>query len=54
MLEKSEPMSLTIVSEKSDSYYSGMLPGTVARLYTDDDLKVHLGPLAEWCDAEFI
>lgn len=49
-----QQLSMTIVSEKSDSYYSGMLPGTVANLYAEDDLKVWLAPLAAWCNANFI
>lgn len=46
--------SLTLVSETPVSYYSGMLPGSVAGLYTEDDIKVQLAPLAAWCNAEFI
>lgn len=47
-------ITLTIVSDGPRSYYSGMLPGTVAQLYADEDIMVHLGPVAEWCKADFI
>lgn len=52
--EDQPKITLTIVSDGPRSYYSGMLPGTVAQLYTDDDIMVHLGPVAEWCKADFI
>lgn len=45
---------MTLVTESAVSFYSGMLPGTVSKLYTDEDLKVHLKPLAEWCNADYI
>jgi len=45
---------LTLVTESEYSFYSGMLPGTVSKLYGDDDLKVFLEPVAQWCNAEFI
>ena len=48
------PMKMTLINESAVSYYSGMLPGTVSKLYTDEDLKIHLAPLAEWCGAEYI
>lgn len=54
MVEQPDMIKLTIVSERDISYYSGMLPGTVSKLYKDDDLVVHLEPLAAWCQAEFI
>lgn len=31
-----------------------MLPGTVSKLYTDEELKVDLEPVAKWCDANYI
>jgi len=55
---------MTLVTEAPLSYYSGMLPGASSRkinesdcsieLYTDDDIKVHLEPLADWCGAEYV
>jgi len=32
------PTSLTLINEAPASYYSGMLPGTVSKLYQDRDL----------------
>jgi len=31
-----------------------MLPGSVSKLYTEDDIKVHLEPLAKWCGANYV
>jgi selenide,water dikinase len=45
---------LTLVTESPISYYSGMLPGTVSKLYEEDDIKIHLEPLAKWCKAEYV
>lgn len=45
---------LTLINEAPASYYSGMLPGTVSKLYTDEDLKVQMEPLAKWCKADYI
>ena len=36
------------------SYYSSMLPGSVADLYEEDELKINLEALAKWSGAEFI
>ena len=47
-------IKLTLVSDTNVSYYSGMLPGSVSKLYTDEDIMVQLGPLAAWSQAEFI
>lgn len=54
-LVKDKPeLSLTLVTDSPVSYYSGMLPGSVSHLYTDDDIKVHLEPLAKWSNANYI
>jgi len=47
-------MKVTLINEAPLSYYSGMLPGSVSKLYTDDDIKIHLEPLAIWCAADYI
>ena len=53
--EEGQPkIELTLVSDGQASYYSGMLPGSVSGLYSDADIMVWLGPLAAWCNAEFI
>jgi selenide,water dikinase len=54
-LVKDKPeVSITLVTDGPVSYYSGMLPGSVSQLYTEDDIKVHLEPLATWSAASFI
>ena len=45
---------LTLVSETSTAYYSGMLPGSAAGLYKNEQIQVHLKPLATYCNADFI
>lgn len=44
-------IDLTLISETPVSYYSGMLPGTVAGLYKNEDIMVQLEPLAKWSKA---
>ena len=46
--------NLTLVNEAPASYYSGMLPGTVSKLYGDKDIQIEMAPLAKWCGAEYI
>jgi NADH dehydrogenase FAD-containing subunit len=50
----SPKIELTLVSDSAKSYYSGMLPGSVSGLYKDEDIMVHLEPLAKWCKAAWI
>jgi selenide, water dikinase len=52
--DSSDAYKMILVSETATSYYSGMLPGTVAGLYTEKDLQIELGPLSTWSGAEFI
>ena len=47
-------IEMTLVSDAPRSYYSGMLPGSISTLYKDEDIMVHLEPLAKWCKAEWI
>jgi len=47
-------VELTIVTEAPVAFYSGMLPGAVSKLYTDNDITIHLKPLAKWCNAEYV
>ncbi|MDX2231937.1 MAG: selenide, water dikinase SelD [Leptolyngbyaceae cyanobacterium bins.349] len=44
---------LTLISEASESAYSGMLPGRVAGFYTDEECHVNLSALAEFAGAQF-
>ena len=52
--EQGNDYEMTLVSESSTSYYSGMLPGSVSGLYTEKDLQIELEPLAIWSGANFI
>lgn len=45
---------ITLITDNPVSYYSGMLPGSTSSLYTEDQIKVHLEPLAKWCKANYI
>jgi hypothetical protein len=45
---------ITLISEMEHSFYSGMLPGAVAKLYTDEELKVNLKTTAIWSEAQHI
>jgi selenide,water dikinase len=47
-------LSLTLVTDGPLSFYSGMLPGSISELYTENDITVHLEPLAKWSNAGFI
>lgn len=47
-------VKLTLITENPVSYYSGMLPGSVSELYTEDDIKVHLEPLSVWSQATYV
>ena len=45
---------LTIVTDDPVAFYSEMLPGAVSNLYSNNDLIIHLEPLAIWSHAEYI
>jgi selenide, water dikinase len=44
---------LTLISEDSDTPYSGMLPGHVAGVYTHDECHIDLRSLCQWAGAQF-
>ena len=46
--------TVTLINEAPVAYYSGMLPGAVARLYRNEEIIIHMAPLAEWSCAEYI
>ena len=48
------PVQLILVNESAASYYSGMLPGSVSKLYTPEDIMIEMAPLAKWCKAEYV
>jgi selenide,water dikinase len=43
---------LTLISDASESAYSGMLPGRIAGFYTDEECHVNLCTLAEFAGAQ--
>lgn len=45
---------LTLVSEKVNTPYSGMLPGLIAGHYKEDDVHVDLARLCSWANVRFI
>lgn len=45
---------LTLITEASQTPYSGMLPGHVAGLYTHDECHIELRPLAEFAQAQLL
>jgi pyridine nucleotide-disulfide oxidoreductase family protein len=47
-------IELTLVSPHATTPYSGMLPGTIAGHYTNDQSSIALGPLANWAGARFV
>jgi NADH dehydrogenase FAD-containing subunit len=49
-----ESVKLTIVNEGPKSYYSGMMPGTVSKLYPNKQLMIEVPPLATWCNADYV
>lgn len=45
---------ITLVSESAFAYYSGMIPGCVAGLYSEAETRMELRPLCRWAGARFI
>ncbi len=45
---------LTLVSEKVDTPYSGMLPGLIAGHYSPEDVHIDLARLCSWANVRFI
>ena len=45
-----EPQGLRLVllSDYTKAFYSGMLPGSISRLYTPDQIQIDLKSLCEW------
>lgn len=52
--ESDFPIHMTQASEYAKSYYSGMLPGATAAIYDPSQIQVELGPVAKWCNVDFI
>ena len=47
-------IELTLVSPGATTPYSGMLPGTIAGHYTNEQASIALGPLTHWAGARFV
>lgn len=47
-------LQITLISPDVRTAYSGMLPGVVARHYTEDDIHIELMPLCQFAGARFI
>jgi len=45
-------LRITLITEASESAYSGMIPGRIAGCYTDEDCHVNLCALAEFAGAQ--
>ena len=51
---RSPNMRVTLIDLEKSASYSGMIPGCVAGLYTPDQTLIHLEPLCDWADVEFL
>lgn len=51
---RSPNLHVTLIDLEKAASYSGMIPGCVAGLYTPDQTLIHLEPLCEWADVEFL
>lgn len=49
-----EHLDVTLIDVNPSASYSGMVPGCVAKLYTPDQTKLHLKPLCNWANIEFV
>ncbi|MEM7098307.1 MAG: selenide, water dikinase SelD [Pseudomonadota bacterium] len=45
---------LTLISEQRNTPYSGMLPGCIAGIYSEDDIHINLDRLSQFASARFI
>ncbi|MBM3264971.1 MAG: selenide, water dikinase SelD, partial [candidate division Zixibacteria bacterium] len=45
---------VTLIADRPVAWYSGMLPGCLAGLYTPDEIGVELRPLARWAGVRFV
>jgi len=54
LVKDRDDMEITIITDHARSYYSGMLPGSVSTLYKDEQIMVHIEPIAVWSHATYI
>lgn len=45
---------VVLVDQNPLAFYSGMMPGCVAQLYTAAQTHIQLTPLAKWASVEFV
>lgn len=51
---RSQNLHVTLIDAQTTASYSGMVPGCVAKLYTPEQTLLHLQPLCEWANIDFI
>ena len=49
-----EGVRVTLIDPLESASYSGMVPGAVGQLYTPEQTKIHLKPLAAWAGIAFV
>ena len=47
-------LTVTVIDLQRSACYSGMVPGCISQLYSPEDTLLHLEPLCEWADIQFI
>jgi hypothetical protein len=47
-------VNLTLVTDTSTAFFSGMVPGAISNFYTNDDVTIFLKPLAKWSHSKYI
>ncbi len=47
-------LRVTLISDSSTAFYSGMLPGCIAGLYAPGQIQIQLRALCNWAGARFI
>eukprot|EP01095_Lingulamoeba_sp_RSL-Kostka_P015468 TRINITY_DN7127_c0_g1_i1.p1 TRINITY_DN7127_c0_g1~~TRINITY_DN7127_c0_g1_i1.p1 ORF type:complete len:328 (+),score=100.50 TRINITY_DN7127_c0_g1_i1:73-1056(+) len=45
---------LTLISDHDTSFYSGMLPGCIAKQYDNEDIQINLVEFCKWANCNFI
>ena len=46
--------SVTVIADYPTAYYSGMLPGAVAGMYSAEDIQIKVDALCQWSGCRFI
>jgi len=53
-LVEPQGLHLTLLSDQSTAWYSGMMPGCISGRYHADQTQINLQDLADWCGATFV